>query len=332
MATPQEQQQKGIQTFRTMPNAQTVQASQMTSAVRPSGQTSSNAPSKVLQQMQQDFMGAQRCPKCGTVNDPQAMFCENCGQVLRDIVCPHCGSHVPAGLDYCEVCHNYIGTDRCSFCYAPMSVTDDYCQECGSPRKGIVCPTCHSVEHFSFCEHCGTPLTDRARMAQEQAWNVPYAQEIRQLEKEMEQLWRTKPIESKQEVTNRERIRELRDRVMTLLQDLGDDIYVDVPLQSEPKTYLTKDDLKTRIEQKRQQLQKLLDQMEMAAQPNPAKARIQSMACKPHISRLGWRCNYKNALHASPLCCACPQQGGKWVILSGNEENNLVNDKQAHHS
>lgn len=276
-----------------------------------------------------DFLGAQRCPKCGTSNDPQAVFCEQCGHPLKDIVCPHCGAHITAGIDYCEECHNYIGIDRCSFCYAPMSVTDDYCQECGSPRKGIVCPTCHSVGKFGFCEHCGTPLTDRARLAQERAWDVPFAQEVRQLEKELETLWRTKPVESKQDRTNRERIRELRDRVMTLLHEMGEDYSTEIS-DEEPSSagpYMTPDDLKQQIEQKRKMLQALLDKMEMPAMPNPAKARNISMACKPHISKLAWRCNYKNALHATPLACACPQQGGKWVILSGNEVTNLVNDK-----
>ncbi len=330
MAFPDEQQtMKGQQSFAAnsrqmmQPAAQPAQAATpQQSASRPGAMVNMGASAALM-----DFLGSQRCPKCGTNNDPQAMFCEQCGQPLKDIVCPHCGSHVPAGIDYCEVCHNYIGTDRCSFCYAPMSATDEYCQECGSPRKGITCPTCHTIGHFGFCEHCGTPLTDRARMAQEHAWDVPFAQKVRQLEEELEQLWRTKPIESKQDRTNRERIRELRDRVMTLLHEMGDEAYPEATLSSETQTNFTTDVLKQRIEETRKQLQGLLDQMELPAMPNPAKARNTAMAAKPHISRLAWRCHYKNALHPSPLACACPQQGGKWVILSGNEENNLVSDK-----
>ena len=284
-----------------------------------------NTQGAALLHMQEDFLGAQRCPKCGTLNDATATFCENCGEALHDICCPNCGAKVEPDADFCENCHSYIGKDRCSFCNAPMSETDEFCMECGAPRKGLICPTCHTLSHFPFCERCGTPLTDTARREREEAWKQPIAEEVRQLERELEELWRTKPVLSKQERAHRERIRELRDRVLKLLHEAGSEAYSGAPVQRQEPTYLFVDELRTQTEQKRMALQALLDKMEMPQMTNPAIARTVSMAQKPHISRLAWRCNYKQALHPSPLACACPQMGGKWIVLGGGEEK-LISD------
>ena len=276
--------------------------------------------------MQEAMLGTSlRCPNCGTANEPSAIFCENCGQILQDIVCPHCGSPVDPETDFCEHCQNYISNDRCSFCYAPMSESDTYCQQCGQPRTGIVCPTCHSVSHFSFCEHCGTPLTDRARIDLETAWDVPFAQEVRKLEAEVERLWRYRPINTQHQRSKMEQIQEIRNRVIALLREEDIKMYSDAPSTKEIPESHSQNELSSLLDQKCKMLQALLDKMEMPKMNNPALARNHAMATKPHISKLAWRCNYKNALHPSPLACACPQKGGKWVILNGKEEN-LITD------
>jgi len=266
---------------------------------------------------------AQRCPVCGTVNEATATFCEHCGSPLKETVCPHCGAKVDPEADFCEHCHTYISSDRCSFCGAPMANTDEFCQECGSPRKGIVCPTCHSLSHFGFCERCGMPLTDRARIDLEAAWAVDFATEVRTLERQIEELWRTKPVTSKQERARRERNEVLRQRVLQLLRDDGEPAYAQTAIEREHTQLQTPDELRSALEQKRKMLQSLLDRMELQPTTNPAMARNIAMAAKPHLSRLAWRCNFKNALHPSPLACACPQKGGKWVVLTGHEENEL---------
>ena len=204
-----------------------------------------------------------------------------------------------------------------------MSQNDEFCQECGSPRKGIVCPTCHTLSHFGFCEHCGTPLTDRARIEREKAWEVDFATEVRTLERQLEELWRTKPVNNKQERARRARNEELRQRVLQLLRDDGDRAYAQAAIEREHPQLQTPDELHSALEQKRKMLQSLLDRMELQPTTNPAMARNVAMAAKPHLSRLAWRCNYKEALHPSPLACACPQKGGKWVVLTGREEQEL---------
>lgn len=271
--------------------------------------------------------GTSVCPVCGTANDIQATFCEHCGSPLHENQCPFCGTKVDPEADFCEHCQNYISSDRCSFCGAPMSYSDEFCQECGSPRKGIVCPTCHSLSLFGFCAHCGTPLTDRAVKEQQAAWHEDFAQQVRTLEREIEELWRTKPVGSKLERARRDRIEELRRRVFKLLSEDGDASYSDIPVEREQGNVPSIDELRNQTEQKRKILQELLDRMATTPTTNPAQARNTAMARKPHISRLAWRCNYRDALHPSPLACACPQKGGRWIVLSGKEEQQLTADR-----
>ena len=61
------------------------------------------------------------CPKCGTVNDPDATYCALCGAFLITGVCPNCGSEIDPDADFCEACHHYIKTDVCSFCGASFN-------------------------------------------------------------------------------------------------------------------------------------------------------------------------------------------------------------------
>ena len=107
---------------------------------------------QMMQQQMQQQAGGKQCPFCGAVNDPEAMFCAQCGQPISKTSCPYCGAEIDADADFCEVCHHYIRKDVCSFCGAHLTGNEAYCPECGSPRGGIVCPTCHSLNDFAFCK------------------------------------------------------------------------------------------------------------------------------------------------------------------------------------
>lgn len=263
------------------------------------------------------------CPKCGTRNDSDALFCSNCGGKIRENVCPYCNNPIEPGTDFCEVCHRYVCEDHCSFCSSPLSQSDSVCPECGAPRSGIECPVCRTISNFAFCPSCGNALTDKARQQQKESWDVPFLNEVRGLESELERLMLKAPVRNDAQRKHREANVDIRNTVLALLENDGEALYERVR-ESEP--FLNEDQLKDIIEQKRRQLQELLDRMAMPEQPTPAQARLIGMACKPTVSRLAWRCNYKDALHSSPLGCACPQKGGKWIVLGNDGKEKVQND------
>ena len=114
------------------------------------------------QQMRMQSAIGVKCPHCGTINDSEAIYCASCGQPIGKTSCPNCGAELDPDADFCESCRRYIRQDVCSFCGARLSGSNAFCPECGSPRGGIVCPVCHTLNDFSFCKQCGTPLTDDA--------------------------------------------------------------------------------------------------------------------------------------------------------------------------
>lgn len=264
-----------------------------------------------------------RCPRCGFVNEPGALYCENCGSSLKSRVCPYCGSSVSEEADLCEHCKSYLANDVCSFCGAKMGENDAFCPECGSPRRGIVCPVCHSLSMFSFCPRCGTALNELARRQMEQFKQQPLYKEMTEAAKELEKLLHVDPVDS---VFQREREKEnaeLRERVLKLLN-----MEFEVPkANSINGSGLDCESLMGLIQIKRDQLQKMMDSLETGSSENPALARNYAMAHKPIGSSLGWKCNYKHAIHSGPCGCACPQLGGKWVVLDGKSEHKIVDDE-----
>ena len=287
-------------------------------------QAESEPQAKAKKQEQAKADNGNICPKCGTVNDPAALFCENCGASLRSNTCPKCGKEIEAGVDYCEHCRSYIDEQHCSFCGGVMAAADSFCTTCGCQRGGVVCPVCHTVSKFSFCERCAQPLTDSARRELQRAWDVPFAQELRQLEVELEQLMMTAPLAGYDDRKRQRRAEDIRRRVLDILDTDNAKLSPAVrePMPERPSVA----EYNNRLAECRKALQGMLDSMAMQPQPSGAVARNVAMARRPRMSRLGWRCNWKNALHLSPLNCACPQQGGRWVVLDEHNEKELSQD------
>ena len=258
-----------------------------------------------MQQQQQQAAG-KACPYCGAINDPEAMFCAQCGQPINKMACPHCGAEMDPDADFCEVCHHYIRKDICSYCGARLSGNEAYCPECGSPRGGIVCPTCHSLNDFAFCKKCGTALTEEARMLVKELQHNPDYQELVEIVQDFSKLENALPYNSERDILREQANNKLRERVLTLLaKDEG----VENPVIPKPETKrMTKEELEEQS-------------------PSPAKARNYAMASKPVGVRLAWVCNYKHAMHSSPCGCAKPQMGGKWVVLGKNSNAEIKDDK-----
>lgn len=279
----------------------------------------------VQQQQAVQFQSANgvQCPYCGTINEPDAMFCASCGQPLGKMSCPNCGAEIDPDADFCEVCHHYIRTDICSFCGAHLSGQEAFCPECGSPRGGIVCPVCHTLNDFAFCKQCGTALTEEARQLLAELQMTPEYKEMQALAKELEELDMSLPYSSEKDLVRDQMNRQLRERVLKLLaQDKGST----TPLVEKPSKRISKEELDAKKNARANRLTELLERMAQVPQPQPAKVRNFAMACKPQGVRLAWECNFKHALHSSPCGCAKPQMGGKWIILGKNSKQEIKDD------
>ena len=277
------------------------------------------------QQLQQQAAGRQ-CPYCGAINDPESLFCAQCGQPISKTACPHCGAEMDPDADFCEVCHHYIRKDICSYCGAPLKGHEAYCPECGSPRGGLVCPTCHTLNDFGFCKKCGTALTDEARKLVKELQQDPDYQELMDVVRDYTKLENSLPYHSERDIMREQDNMKLRERVLTLLaKDAG----IENPIipKSQSKR-MTSDELEEKKAEKIKMLSAILDRLAVPACASPAKARNYAMASKPVGVRLAWVCNYKHAMHSSPCACAKPQLGGKWVILGKNKSGDLKDDNR----
>ncbi len=279
----------------------------------------------VQMQMQAHYANGVSCPKCGTINEPEARYCASCGALLHTGSCPNCGSELDPDADFCESCHHYIRPDVCSFCGARFNENDPYCPECGSPRGGIVCPTCFTLNDFAFCKQCGQPLTEDARQIVEQLRRHPDYQQLVRVAREYNELQMQLPYSSDSDMMSEEASILLRERVLKLLaQDQG----IPEPVIPKPKyPRMSQEDLNKQKKEKLEQLSKMLDRIAISPSSSPAKVRNYAMAQKPVGVRLAWMCNYKNALHSSPCGCAKPQLGGKWIILGHNTNQEIKDDK-----
>lgn len=278
------------------------------------------------QQLQQQQQATGKvCPFCGTVNDPDAMFCAQCGQPISKLSCPHCGAEIEPDTDFCESCHHYIRKDVCSYCGAMLTGKEAYCPECGSPRGGLVCPTCHSLNDFAFCKKCGTALTEEARQLVKQLQQNPDYQELMKVVQEYSRLENSLPYNSERDIEREQLNMKLRERVLMLLaKDEG----VETPvIPKKESKRMTKEELDEKKTAKIKLLSAILDKLSVPAGPSAAKARNYAMASKPMGVRLGWVCNWKHAMHSSPCGCAKPQMGGKWVILGKNSTDEIKDDK-----
>jgi len=304
-------------------NQSTVRPQQMQRGPRP---VEPEVPRPAMaQQQQQQAMAGKKCPFCGTINEPEAMFCAQCGQPISKTTCPHCGAEIDPDADFCEVCHHYIRKDVCSYCGAHLMGNEAYCPECGSPRGGLVCPTCNTLNDFAFCKKCGTALTEEARMMVKELQKNSDYQELLDIVRDYSKLENALPYSSERDIVKEQMNQKLRERVLTLLaKDQGVEIPV-IPVRESKR--MTKDELEEQKAVKAKMLAAILDRLAVPPMTSPVQARNYAMASKPVGVRLAWVCNYKHAMHSSPCGCAKPQLGGKWVMLGKNSTEEIKDDK-----
>ena len=277
------------------------------------------------QQQQQQQAGGKICTFCGAVNEPEAMFCAQCGHPISKSSCPFCGAEVDPDADFCEACHRYIRKDICSYCGAKLKGNEAYCPECGSPRGGLVCPTCHTMNDFAFCKKCGTALTAEAKEMLKELQKNPDYKELLDVVQEYSNLESSLPYNSERDIVKEQANIKLRERLLTLLaKDAGIE-YPSIP-KVETKR-MTKEELEEKKADKIKKLSAILDKLAVPPTSSPVQARNYAMASKPMGVRLAWVCNFKHALHSSPCGCAKPHLGGKWVVLGKNSTEEIKDDK-----
>ena len=257
-----------------------------------------------LEQMQQRQAAGKACPYCGAINEPEAMFCAQCGQPISKANCPHCGAEIDPDADFCEVCHHYIRKDVCSYCGAHLEGNEAYCPECGSPRGGMVCPTCHTLNDFAFCKKCGTALTKEAKQLVKQLHMNPDYQQLLEIVRDYSSLENALPYNTERDIIRDEENAKLRERVLTLLaKDEGVE-FPEIPKVESKR--MTREQLEDQKAVKIKMLSTILDKLAVPPTTSPVQARNFAMASKPAGVRLAWVCNYKHAMHSSPCGCAKP--------------------------
>lgn len=243
-------------------------------------------------------------------------------------VCPVCGALIDADADYCEACQNYIRKDVCSFCGAHLDAAASFCPECGNPRGGITCPSCHSLNNFSFCKQCGTPLTDEARALFASMREASDYKELELLSRQLSELDNIIPYDSEDEALKDAETENLRVRVLELLAK--DEGIENPTIERHTSRRMSAEELKEAKRSRAGMVAKALERMALRPMPSPVKARNYVMATKPVGVKVAWQCNYKHALHSSPCGCAKPHLGGKWVVLGYNNNEQIkddINDK-----
>lgn len=301
-------------------------ATKLDQTLRPELQRTLEAPEEQqLQQQLQQTASAVACPHCGATNDAEAMFCASCGKPLHKSQCPYCGAEIDPDADFCEVCHRYVRNEVCSFCGAHLGGNEAYCPECGSPRGGIVCPVCRTLNNFAFCKQCGTALTQEAKQLVRELQDNPDYQQLMETVEEFTSLDDIIPYKSERDVVRDQMNAQLRERVLKLLAtDRGEK---DPEIPAIHTKRMSKDELEEKKAEKMRALSAILDKLAIKESSSPVQARNFAMASKPTGVRLAWVCNYKHAMHSSPCGCAKPQLGGKWVILGKNTTAEIKDDK-----
>lgn len=279
-----------------------------------------------VQQMQQQAAEVIQCPQCGAENEVAAMFCASCGKPLHTTSCPNCGAEIDPDADYCETCHRYVRTEVCSFCGSHLGGNEAYCPECGSPRGGIVCPVCRTLNNFAFCKQCGTALTQEAKQLVKELQANPDYKELIDVVSEYTKLDDILPYNSERDVVREQMNAQLRERVLKLLARDKGIANPDIPLTASQR--MTKEELAEKKAEKVRLLSAILDKLAVPESASPVMARNYAMASKPVGIRLAWVCNYKHAMHSSPCGCAKPQLGGKWVILGKNTKAEIKDDNK----
>lgn len=258
-----------------------------------------------------------QCSNCGKKHTESGVqYCEECGFPLEKVRCPSCGTFAEKNTDVCETCFGHLAKGECSFCGEKTEIGDAFCGECGGPLNGVLCPVCRTHNQYNFCMKCNTPLTEMAVYETNMALQEPLVIRMNQLADEVARLKNT---------MNANRNKAAGKLTVSSLYKRKGDQAVEKGVE-ETHRGTRKDEELIKIKEK--ELQGILNDLEAKPLRTPILVRNYAMARKPGKILVGWRCNYKHAVHSNPQACAYPQKGGKWVVLNnGTSVNDLIDDE-----
>ena len=108
-----------------------------------------------------------KCPQCGTENQDNAKFCNECGYKFpQQNVCPSCGLPVQPGIKFCSNCgHSFVaktvpqpvhtaGASSCS-CNAPSAYAGSSCSTAASYSAICIDCSCTATVSCLATNACG---------------------------------------------------------------------------------------------------------------------------------------------------------------------------------
>jgi hypothetical protein len=92
-----------------------------------------------------------KCKKCGKLNDPEAVFCEQCGASLKTQVCTKCGKTNDPDGQFCMHCGASLRIQTCPRCGKENKPGSQFCKYCGQALdQPVPMPVAtHPVEEVS---------------------------------------------------------------------------------------------------------------------------------------------------------------------------------------
>lgn len=266
------------------------------------------------------------CPECGTENELEAKFCEECGHDLIGARrCPRCGATLPENADICEACGEWLLEGQCKFCYAPLEEGAKFCAECGNPVGGVECPKCHNISYFDFCKCCNIPLTEQAMQAIEDVRN---SKELRELVEALEH--ERVPSSTSPEQTELQKMKEyaqkfekpgIKRKTFALFSK-------EETSKLDARIHQIQQERKSQQEKAKGVTPDVLEKIQQKKFANNQEARRFSGALKVLLPTIikkrvprGWLCNICHVLHPDgPQGCAVAYGGGRWIYDETEEK------------
>lgn len=271
------------------------------------------------------------CPHCGAAVRAGAEICEACGLWLKEGYCHVCNTPLPPEGLFCPECGNPRAGNVCPKCH--RQVVADYCPDCRLPltdqARDYEATLRADVRFKAYFEACDEQALVEAEIARLESLGMGAGGSHRETAALGPPDGGT--VKNGPDPAESEEARVLsalsalagRHREGRGLTPGSKATPVPVPAQSEDASGVV-DQVQAEIDRRREALKALRARREAlkrelknpplpeAGFASPQEMRRYHMATKPP-SYKGWLCNAFCMLHADPLHCERPGDGGRWL-------------------